>query len=85
MDLSVLKRRKAQALGGLILLTACAGSMQAGTNNLLTIAAASGTVTCSTLTGPGTAVTMAVTPKTAIGSTNAVIAVTAASANVGWS
>lgn len=69
MDLSVIrfsvrKQRSALAIGGLLALTACAGSMQAGVNSLLAAAVSNPLVgiTCSTLAGIGTAQTITVTP-----------------------
>ena len=58
MDLSVLKKRSAQALGGLIVLTACAGNMRAANTLLLAAPVVSGSATCNTATGPGTAITI---------------------------
>ena len=66
MDLSVLRRRSAQALGGLIALVACAGNMQATTNTLLAASPTiSGPVICNTATGPGTAMTITFRPASA--------------------
>jgi uncharacterized protein (TIGR03437 family) len=74
MDLSVLKRRSVQSLGGLLALTACAGSMQAA-NNLLAYTV-SGAVTCNTATGPGSAQTILVKAAPTLASTSNVITVT---------
>jgi hypothetical protein len=71
MDLSVLKRRSVQALGGLVAIAACAGTMQAA-NSLLAYTV-SGTVTCNTATGPGAAQTIVVKASPSLtGTTNAI-------------
>lgn len=73
MDLSILKKRTVLVLGGLLAMTVGAGTMQAATNSLITVGALSGAVTCNTATGPGTGRTFAVTPKTALTSSQTII------------
>src|ERR1700679_2624526 len=65
MDLSVLQKRRALALGGLLALTFGAGTMQA-TNSLIAVSALSGAVTCNVASGPGAGQTFAVTPAVAM-------------------
>jgi hypothetical protein len=69
MDLSVPKKRIARALGGLLALSACAGTMHAA-NTLLTYTFTTG-VTCNTTTGPGAGKTITVAPAAALAGGNA--------------
>ncbi len=72
MDLLLSRKRSAHAIAGLLALTACAGSMRA--SNLMT-ATVSGPVTCSVVTGPGTAATITIKASPALSGT-ATLAVT---------
>src|SRR5438105_2106137 len=77
MDFSVLKFRSAATFGTLLGLTVFAGTMRA--TNLLT-ATSPISVTCSTVTGPGTAQTITVKPSPALtGSGTIVVTFTAPS------
>ena len=78
MDLSATKRRIAHALGGLMALAACAGTMQATTLSLTAPGAPVlplpvFTVSCSlATTGPGAAATITIYPTTTPTGTNSI-------------
>ena len=72
MDLTILRKRTVLALGSLLAMTVCAGTMQATSNSLITVGTLSGAVTCNTATGPGTGRTFAVTARNTLTSSETI-------------